>query len=245
MRGVQALARRPIYPNGMQTAVIVLAAGRGERLGGKTPKAFVDLAGKTLLQRTLDNLLQFSGFGWLQPVLSASDLSLYAERVSSGDPRVARPVIGGAERQDSVAAGLAAIPEEFELIAIHDAARCRVSAGDVARVVEVAERSGAAVLAAPCRDTVKLVEDGVVTTTPRRDRCWLAQTPQVFHRSLFAEALAKAQAEDFQGTDDAQLVERLGAPVQVVEGSPGNFKITVPEDLALAARLLALEEAGP
>ena len=227
----------------METAGIVLAAGRGERLGGKIPKAFVQLAGRTLLERTLDNLCQFSGFGWLQPVLGASELSRYEKLAPADDPRVAPPVVGGDERQDSVAAGLAAIPEKFELIAIHDAARCRVSARDVARVVEVAEQSGAALLATPARDTLKLVEAGAVKTTPRRDTCWLAQTPQVFHRALFADALAKAQADHFQATDDAELVERMGARVQVVEGSPGNFKITLPEDLALAEQLLAQEGA--
>ena len=229
----------------MKSAVIVLAAGRGERLGGKTPKAFVRLGGKTLLERTLDNLLQFSGFGWLQPVLSASDLALYSELGLPGDPRLAPPVEGGAERQDSVAAGFAAIPEEFELVAIHDAARCRVSAADVARVMAAAEECGAALLASPARDTLKLVKDGVVAATPDRGDCWLAQTPQVFHRSLYAQALEKARADGFRGTDDAQLVEHLGVGVRVVEGSPGNFKITLPEDLALAEQLLALEETRP
>ena len=106
----------------METAVIVLAAGRGERLGGKIPKAFVQLAGRTLLERTLDNLCQFSGFGWLQPVLGASELSRYEKLAPADDPRVAPPVGGGDERQDSVAAGLAAaITAELSGLGMGDA----------------------------------------------------------------------------------------------------------------------------
>ena len=227
----------------MRTAVIVLAAGRGERLGGKTPKAFVEIAGRTILERALDSLMALDGFDRLQPVISREDFDRYAELDLPPDPRLAPPVAGGAERQDSVAAGLAALPEEFELLAIHDAARCRVQAGDIARVVSVAEEFGAALLAVPARDTVKLVSDGAVARTPERAGCWLAQTPQVFHRGLYAEALAKAEADGFQGTDDAELVEHLGAPVRVVSGNPGNFKITSPEDLIAAERGIAQGEA--
>jgi 2-C-methyl-D-erythritol 4-phosphate cytidylyltransferase len=229
----------------MNSAVIVLAAGRGERLGGKTPKAFVDLGGKVLLVRALDRLLGFSGFKWIQPVISGEDLDRYAALELPRDPRLAEPVIGGAERQDSVAAGLAALPAEVDLVAIHDAARCRVEVADVARVVAAAEQHGAALLAAPVPDTVKQVKVNVVISTPDRRDFWGAQTPQVFHRALYAEALEKARADGFQGTDDAQLVERLGAPVHVVPGNPGNFKITGPEDLARAEHLLAREETSP
>ena len=213
-----------------------MAAGRGERLGGKTPKAFVDIAGRTILERALDNLMGFNGFDRVQPVIASEAFDRYAELDLPSDPRLAAPVAGGAERQDSVAAGLAALPEEFELVAIHDAARCGVQAADIARVVSVAEEFGAALLAVPARDTVKLVSDGVVARTPERGGCWLAQTPQVFHRGLYAEALAKAEADGFRGTDDAELVERLGAQVRVVSGNPSNFKITSPEDLIAAER---------
>ncbi len=226
----------------MNSAVIVLAAGRGERLGGNTPKAFAHLGGKSLLARALEGLLSYPGFGWVQPVVSADDLDRFAALALPRDRRLAEPAIGGAERQDSVAAGLAAVPGEFDLVAIHDAARCRVEPGDVAAVVQAGEEYGAAILAAPVRDTLKQVDNGVVISTLDRRACWQAQTPQVFHRALYAEALEKARSDGFLGTDDAQLVERLGMGVHVVPGSPGNFKITLPEDLALAERLLLAEE---
>lgn len=222
----------------MKTAVIVLAAGRGDRLGGATPKAFVRLAGRTLLERALDGLVGFPGFGWLQPVLAPADLDRYADLDLPEDARLAVPVAGGAERQDSVAAGLAALPREFDLVAIHDAARCLVEPRDVARVVAAAEEHGAALLASPAQDTVKYVEAGAVIRTPARETCWLAQTPQVFHRSVYVQAMEKAQADGFRGTDDAQLVERLGVEVRVVPGSPDNFKITLPGDMIRAEGVL-------
>jgi 2-C-methyl-D-erythritol 4-phosphate cytidylyltransferase len=196
------------------------------------------------LERSLDRLLQFPGFARVQPVLSPVGMGLYAALDLPSDARLAEPVLGGEGRQDSVAAGLAALPAEFDLVAIHDAARCRVAAADVARVVTEAEHFGAALLACPARDTIKHVEGGIVVSTPERRGCWAAQTPQAFHRSLYEAALEKARADGFEGTDDAQLVERLGTRVRVVEGDPGNFKITVPEDLVLAEELISREEGA-
>jgi 2-C-methyl-D-erythritol 4-phosphate cytidylyltransferase len=139
-------------------------------------------------------------------------------------------------------AGLAALPSDVALVAVHDAARVLVRPADVTRVVAAAARSGAALLAAPVRDTLKRVADGRVVATEPRDSLWAAQTPQVFRIALFREALAKARADGFRGTDDAQLVERLGAPVEIVEGDSGNVKVTWPADLAFAAATLRERE---
>lgn len=145
-----------------------------------------------------------------------------------------------------MAAGLAALGPEVRFVAVHDAARCLVQPADIARVVEAARTHGAALLAEPVRDTIKRVRDGRVIDTPPRSECWAAQTPQVFAVELLRKALEKARADGVLGTDDAQLVERLGVAVHVVEGSPSNLKITRPEDLALAEALLAARagEAG-
>lgn len=225
----------------MLTAVLVLAAGRGERLGGATPKAFVRLAGRTLIERSVATLLSLTEVTWVLPVVpagfgrSARDLGL------PEDPRLLAAVPGGVERQDSVALGLEALPAEVECVAIHDAARCLVRAMDVARVLAVARTDRAALLAVPASDTIKRVRAGRIVETPPRGECWVAQTPQVFAVEVIREAIAKARQDGVVGTDDAQLVERLGVPVRVVEGSPRNLKITRPEDLLLAERLLALE----
>jgi 2-C-methyl-D-erythritol 4-phosphate cytidylyltransferase len=124
-------------------------------------------------------------------------------------------------------------------VAVHDAARPLVRPEDVSRVVAAARESGAALLAVPLTDTVKRVQGGLVVETPPREECWAAQTPQVFRVDLLREALAKATAAGFLGTDDAQLVERLGVPVRVVRGDPSNFKVTHAEDLLRAERVLA------
>ncbi len=217
-----------------RTAIIVVAAGRGERLGHDLPKAFVPLAGQTLLERSLHALVSVPAIDLVQPVIAADDFERYAALGLGRLDKVAKPVPGGAERQDSVASGLAALPPDVDLVGVHDAARCLVSRAELDAVLACAARTGAALLAVPARDTIKRAVAGIVQETPARAECWAAQTPQVFRRTLLAEALERAGREGVLGTDDAQLVERLGAPVHLVEGSPRNLKITLPEDLQLA-----------
>jgi 2-C-methyl-D-erythritol 4-phosphate cytidylyltransferase len=123
-------------------------------------------------------------------------------------------------------------------VAVHDAARPLVRPDAVDRVVQAALRDGAAILAAPVRDTIKRVLDGRVVETPNRSECVAAQTPQVFAVEILREALTKARLESRTGTDDAQLVEALGIPVTVVAGDVDNFKVTYPGDMALAEQIL-------
>jgi len=219
------------YLPGMSVAALVVAAGRGERLGQSLPKAFVPLLGKPLLVRSLEAMAAVEELQRVVAVVPPDELARFAALGISG-PVEAVP--GGAERQDSVAAGLAALPASIEWVAVHDAARPLVAPSDVARVIAAARECGAALLAVPVRDTIKRVRDGAVVETPERSTCWAAQTPQVFRAELLREALAKARAEGLVATDDAQLVERLGVTVRVVEGDPRNIKITLPEDLATA-----------
>jgi 2-C-methyl-D-erythritol 4-phosphate cytidylyltransferase len=226
----------------MTVAALVLAAGRGERLGRDVPKAYVELAGQTLLERSLAAMDRADEIDFVQPVIGAGDVERYRGLALRPGTKWLEPTIGGAERQDSVAAGLAALPDGVEWVAVHDAARCLITPEDIARVVSSAQEHGAALLAVPARDTIKRVRDGAVVETPDRSECWAAQTPQVFRFDLLREAIEKAQAEGFTGTDDAQLVERLGISVRVVTGSVRNIKITLPEDLALAQSWLAAED---
>jgi 2-C-methyl-D-erythritol 4-phosphate cytidylyltransferase len=228
----------------MKVAALVLAAGRGERLGQALPKAFVQLIGRTLLEHSLAILARAPEIDLVQPVVASADLDRFAELALEGIPKLLPVVAGGAERQDSVAAGIAALGPEVGWVAVHDAARCLVTPEEVGRVVAAGKRSGAALLAIPARDTIKRVVDGVVVETPDRRECWAAQTPQVFRIGLLREALEKARADGVVGTDDSELVERLGADVEVVEGSARNLKITLPEDLALAAGWLRAEAGG-
>jgi 2-C-methyl-D-erythritol 4-phosphate cytidylyltransferase len=224
----------------MRTVALVLAAGRGERLGASLPKAFVPLAGRPLLLHALDALDAVEELERLLPVIPADALERYRQAVAGAPRRLAAPVVGGRERQDSVRAGLAALPVGTELALVHDAARPLVRPDAVRRVVAAARATGAAILAVPARDTIKRVAGGRVVGTPPRAECWAAQTPQVFRVEILREALAKAEADGVVGTDDSQLVEALGVEVRVVPGDPDNLKVTGPEDLALAERLLAL-----
>jgi 2-C-methyl-D-erythritol 4-phosphate cytidylyltransferase len=219
----------------MRVAAIVVAAGRGERLGHSLPKAFVPLRGRSLLGHAVAALAASDRVDAVLPVLPPG---MDAPRDAASAKRLPA-VAGGARRQDSVAAGLAALPDTVEWVAVHDAARALVRPAAVTRVIDAAIRHGAALLAVPARDTIKRVRDGAVVETPPRDECYTAQTPQVFRAALLREALEKARAEGRVGTDCASLVEALGVRVEVVLGDPDNWKITEPEDLAAAERVLA------
>jgi 2-C-methyl-D-erythritol 4-phosphate cytidylyltransferase len=228
-------------PRRPAVAALVLAAGRGERLGQAVSKAFVSLAGRTLVERSIRALFASQRIDRLVPVIAAGDRGAWAALAPSlaDVAGLASPVVGGAERQDSMRAGLAALPADVTLVAVHDAARPFVLPSDVRRVLEAAREIGAALLAVPVTDTIKRVRGGRVVDTPLRSECWAAQTPQAFRVALLREALAKALLDGVVATDDVQLVERLGLPVAVVEGDPGNVKITRGEDLTLAEARLA------
>lgn len=231
-------------PASLRAGALVLAAGRGERLGHALPKAFVPLAGRTLLERSLRALASAGVFDVIVPVLAETDrpraeaLGLAALAGELG-VEIAVPVAGGRERQDSMRAGLAALPPAIELVAVHDAARCLVAPADVAAVVHAARAGGAALLGERSRDTIKRVVGGRVVETPDRETCWAAQTPQVVRRDWLEAAVHAAAAEGRLATDDAQLVEWQGHAVEMVEARAPNPKITRPEDLAYAAALLA------
>jgi 2-C-methyl-D-erythritol 4-phosphate cytidylyltransferase len=229
------------YAPPMRVAALVLGAGRGERLGHAAPKAFVALAGRPLIAWSLETLARCEEIDRIVPVVPASRrVGLLAGLGAlAGCAKLAPPVAGGVERQDSLRAGLDALPPEFGWVAVHDAARPLLRAAAVARVVAAARECGAALLATPVADTIKRVRDGVVLETPSREECYAAQTPQVFRRDWLAEGLTRATAAGRRVSDCAQLVEALGVRIRVVAGDPDNFKVTHPGDLAAAERWLS------
>lgn len=222
----------------MVTAALVLAAGQGKRLGLGEPKGFVQLEGRTLVERSVNVFCAVAAVDWIQPVLPKGMEADWEKTPAHAMAGVLRAIPGGKERQESVELGLQALPPDVELVAVHDAARCLVTVQEVERVLDVGRRTGAALLACPATDTMKRVRQGAVIETPDRSECWIAQTPQVFQVALLRRALADAKLDGFVGTDDSQLVERLGHAVQVVQGSADNFKITRPGDLDRAAQVL-------
>ena len=163
-----------------------------------------------------------------------------------GFSKVRAIVAGGAERQHSVLNGLLAMTEagEDDLVLIHDGVRPFVSARMLEAAALAAREGGAAVVAVPVKDTVKVVRDGVIKETPAREDLWLAQTPQAFRYGLIRAAHEEAAALGFLGTDDSSLIERQGGAVRIVPGDYRNIKITTPEDMLLAEAFLKEKELG-
>jgi 2-C-methyl-D-erythritol 4-phosphate cytidylyltransferase len=223
--------------------VVVVAAGSGTRLGAGLPKAFVRLRGRPLLGHALDTVARVPGLQALVVVVPADLADPTASAWSGVDlPPGAVVVAGGAERTDSVAAGLAAVGD-VDVVLVHDAARCLTPLAVFERVVG-AVRGGAAgaVPGIPLVDTVKTVDaHGVITGTPDRATLRAVQTPQGFAR----EVLVAAHAGGGSATDDAALVELGGHHVVVVDGDPMAFKVTTRDDLEHAERVLAERAAGP
>jgi len=228
----------------MRVAMIVVAAGQGVRFGRTVPKAFVRLRGQSLVERSIRILAAVPDVARVVPVVGADALERFrALPLQDLGDVLSAPVVGGRERQDSVAAGLAALEDDFDLVGVHDAARCLVSVEEVERVIARAADTGAAILAAPVRDTIKAVEGDRIVGSPGRSGLRAAQTPQVFRPAWLREALARGRAEGLHGTDDAQLVAHAGHDVFVVEGSERNLKLTHPGDVAVAEAWLD-EQAG-
>jgi len=226
---------------GMVVAVVP-AAGAGTRLGGARPKQFLPLAGRPLLTRTLMVLEQTPQVHAVVVVCppGGEDETRRTCVEPYGLAKVAAVVPGGAQRQDSVAAGVAAATKlGAKWLVVHDAARPLAKPELFARVLAAAAHTGAAIAAVPAADTIKQAgADDLAEATLDRSRLWLVQTPQVFERGLLERALAQAAKDGYYATDEAGLVERLGEKVKLVMGSRDNIKVTTPEDLALAQGML-------
>ncbi len=223
----------------MRWGAVIVAAGRGRRMGAPGNKVFLPLGGRPILAHTLAAFEACAVVEALAVVVAPGERERAAEIcAAAGCRKVTAIVEGGAERQDSVRAGLAALDTEGVLV--HDAARPLVTPERIDACRRAAEEHGAAALAVPVKDTIKVTDDdGWIVATPERRTLWAVQTPQAFVRSELAEAHRLALADGVMATDDAMLLERLGRRIAVVEGDYGNVKITTPEDLWLAERLLA------
>jgi len=223
---------------------IIVAAGKGSRMKSADSKQFLPLGGKPILVHTLELFERLPDVASVVLVTGAKDMERCARLVREhGIGKVEAVVEGGAERQDSVFRGLCALPVHLNWVLVHDAVRPFASLEHIAACLEAAREAGGAVLAVPVKDTIKAADAaGRVAATPDRRTLWSVQTPQAFRRGLFTAGHALAQRDGFLGTDDASLVERLGEPVRIVEGSYDNIKITTPEDLQWAEAYLARRE---
>ena len=222
---------------------IIAAAGSGTRMASDRPKQFLQLAGTPLIIHTLKVFEQCESINEVIVVLPAAEsagfLSLAAKH---GLRKVARVVPGGTTRADSVKRGLLSIrAATAEIVAVHDGVRPFVTAEEIEAVVTAAKADGAAILVAPVTDTIKQVGDGRVEVTLDRGRLRRALTPQCFRYELLRDAYQQTDVNDPSLTDESALVERLGIPVSIVEGSARNIKITTAEDLAIAEAILTTD----
>ena len=233
---IEPLAHRAL------TVALVPAAGRGLRMGGSVPKQFLAIGGLPLVVHSLRVLQAAPSIDTIVLAVPQADIAYcQAEIVKAhGFSKVTKVVAGGPERQDSVRLALAAVGNDAEIVLIHDAVRPFLTVQMVEDVVKAARQTGAAIIALPMRDTVKQVRaDHVIERTVDRQPLWLAQTPQAFRMDWLQEAHRKAHDEGVVATDDAYLLEWMGRPVTVVEGSGENIKVTRPEDMIIGEAILA------
>ena len=216
--------------------VVIVAAGRGTRFGTDTPKQFQLLAGAPVLLHAVRPFASHPGIAHIVVVLSPADAAAPPAWLSplAGDRLTV--AAGGAERRDSVVAGLAALPASCSVVLVHDGARPFPSHAMIDGGIAAARHGRSAVPALPIADTIKRADDfGRVLSTVDRAGLWCAQTPQAFPRRVLERAHAAALADELAPTDDSMMVERLGEPVELLPGSARNLKITTAGDLALAA----------
>ena len=231
----------------MTASAIIVAAGSGVRLGSGVPKAFVKIGGRTMLSYSLAAVGQVNSIGEVViAVPEGFESAARAEAAAAGLGAAVKITPGGIERQDSVRIALGLTSSESELVIVHDAARPLATPAIFEACIAAAARAGGAIAAIPVADTLKRVADSdrTIAATVARSGLWQAQTPQAFRRDLLLAAHRRAVSEGIVATDDADLVERTGVRVEVVEGSTANIKITTPSDLAIVEAIIAAHKAG-
>lgn len=223
----------------MKAAAVIPAAGLGKRFGAQ--KQFLELAGKPVLIHTLQAFEETPDVTGICIAAPEAEIPSVKEMIAKFHiKKVLAIVAGGKERQDSVRLGFEALPP-CDVVVVHDGVRPLVTREIIERTIRGAEKFGGCVAALPVKETTKRVgDDRTIIETIDRDTLWSIQTPQTFRASIFRRAVEKSVQDRFLGTDESMLVERLGEKVQVVEGSPYNIKVTVPEDLKIAEAYLKM-----
>ncbi len=221
-------------------SVIVAAAGRGSRMKRAENKVFLPLLDKPILRYSIEAFLGRSDVAEVVVICAAHETEEMEMLVAPyRETKPVKVVVGGSERQYSVANALRAVDRKSELILVHDGARPLVTDEVVQSVIDGAREHRASIAAVPVKDTIKTVdEQGMVVDTPPRSTLFAVQTPQGFDAQLLFDAYARAEEDGFLGTDDASLVERLGVRVATAQGDYQNIKITTPEDLIIGEALL-------
>ena len=225
----------------MKTIAIVPAAGTGERMGIDRKKPYLLLNQRPLLYYTLTALASIPSIAQIIVAVAPGDERFCQQQVLEKFyfNKSIQLIPGGSSRQESVSRLLERVPDDTQLVLIHDGARPLITPELLEQAIAETRVWKATVLAVPVKDTIKSANDTLqIEKTISRDRLWAIQTPQTFERSVILEAHQRASQEGFIGTDDAALVERLGVQVKIVMGSYDNIKITTPEDLVIGEALL-------
>jgi 2-C-methyl-D-erythritol 4-phosphate cytidylyltransferase len=229
-----------MYKNHYISAIIA-AAGMSNRMKSKINKQFININGKPILAHTLEKFQRCKYIDEIIVVAREDEINYCKKEVVKryGFNKVTKIVRGGKERQDSVYNGILALNEKTDIVVSHDGARPFVKIKNIVDSIKGAVEYGACVVGTPVKDTIKFVKDGEeIDSTPNRDILWAAQTPQSFKREILMEGYRKAIEDNFIGTDDSVLVERLGIQVKIIMGSYENIKITTPEDIIIAESIL-------
>lgn len=226
---------------------LIPAAGMGKRMGASINKQYLRLAGMPIVAHTLQLFETAPFIDAIYLVIPEDEIPYCREHVveAYGFQKIVAIVPGGTERQHSVRNGLDAmrsLVSDNDVIIIHDGVRPFVSREMLSESIEIAVCNDGALTAVAAKDTIKIVEDGVVVSTPSRETLWQAQTPQSFRFGIIDQAHRLAYQDNFLGTDDASLVERNGGIIRIAKGSYRNIKITTPEDLVLAEAFLAADD---
>lgn len=230
-------------------SVIFPAAGQGKRMQAGINKVLLTLGGEPILTRTLKTFSAVEEVGELIVVVAADEVAAVERQLQKvAGLKPFQVVAGGSERQYSIYNGLQRVADTADVVLVHDAARPLVTAKTIQAVIDSARAKGGAIAAVPAKNTIKVVDkDGLVESTPPRSTLWEVQTPQGFRKEILLKANEQALQDNFLGTDDASLVERIGVLVAVVKSDYRNIKVTTPEDLLIAEAFLqctADEEAS-
>lgn len=226
----------------ISTAVIV-AAGKGRRMGTEISKQFLPLCGKEILAHTVEKFEKAACIRDIILVTGGDALQdVWQMAQEYGWKKIISVTEGGKERQDSVFLGLQQVPQDTEIVLIHDGVRPFVTEEILERSIAAAKETGGCVAGVPAKDTIKVCDaEGFAIATPDRSTLRQIQTPQTFRRKEILAAYEKAKADGFLGTDDASVAEHSGFPVRVIMGSYSNIKITTKEDLLIGAAFLKEE----
>lgn len=221
-----------------KVSVIIAAAGNAERMNGIN-KQLAMLKGKPVIAYSMLAFQQLEEVHEIIASVRECDFDIIANiAMGNGISKFAGCAVGGATRQQSVINALKLVSRESSMIAVHDAARPLVDPENIKRCIKDASVFGGAVLGVPVKDTIKVVDDGLITDTPDRRRLYMTQTPQIFKKSVFYEGVNFAKEHELDFTDDCQMAEAVGVKVFMTLSDYKNIKITTPEDMAIAEAIM-------